>query len=48
MMNHWRRNCPGAVCGIPTRRSFLQHSSAGFGWLALMGMVSHASAVEPK
>jgi hypothetical protein len=47
-MNHWRRNCPGAVCGTSTRRSFLQHSSAGFGWLALMGMVSNASASEPK
>lgn len=47
-MNHWRRNCPGSVRGISSRRSFLQHSSVGFGWLALMGMVSHASAVEPK
>ena len=47
-MSHWRRNCPGAVCGTPTRRSFLQHSSAGFGWLALMGMVSNASASEPR
>lgn len=47
-MKHWRRNCPGAVCGNHTRRSFLQRSSAGFGWLALMGMVSNASAVQPK
>ena len=44
MMNHWRRNCPGTVSGTPTRRSFLQRSSAGFGLLALMGMSSNVVA----
>jgi hypothetical protein len=43
-MNHWRWNCPGAVSGNLTRRSFLQRSSAGFGLLALMGMSSDVTA----
>jgi hypothetical protein len=47
-MNHWRRNCPGAVSGTSTRRSFLQRSSAGFGLLALMGMSSNLAAIEAR
>jgi len=47
-MNHWRRNCPGAVSGHLTRRSFLQRSNAGFGLLALMGMSTNASAIGAK
>ncbi|MEZ6146305.1 MAG: DUF1501 domain-containing protein [Planctomycetaceae bacterium] len=30
--------CPGHIIGEPTRRSFLKHSAAGFGWLALSSM----------
>ncbi len=26
--------CPGRIASAPTRRSFLRHSAAGFGWLA--------------
>jgi hypothetical protein len=47
-MNHWRRNCPGAISGGLTRRSFLQHSNAGFGLLALTGLSSGGLAGGEK
>jgi hypothetical protein len=31
--------CPGRIVGDLTRRSFLQRSSTGFGWVALCGML---------
>ena len=32
-------NCPGSVVADLSRRGFLQRSSAGFGWMALCGML---------
>jgi len=32
--------CPGRIVGDLSRRSFLKNSSAGFGWLALNGLLS--------
>jgi len=32
-------NCPGRIAGNWTRRGFLQSASAGFGWLALAGLL---------
>ena len=32
--------CPGRIAGELSRRSFLTNSSAGFGWLALSGLLS--------
>ncbi|MDA0661026.1 MAG: DUF1501 domain-containing protein, partial [Planctomycetota bacterium] len=34
------RCCPGRQ-SAQSRRDFLQHSSMGFGWLALSGMLQH-------
>jgi hypothetical protein len=33
------KSCPGRILGDSTRRGFLQSSSAGFGWLALSGLL---------
>ncbi|MDA0588278.1 MAG: DUF1501 domain-containing protein [Planctomycetota bacterium] len=33
-------SCPGRVADGQSRRSFLQNSSAGFGWLALSGLLA--------
>ena len=39
--------CPGRVPIHPTRRSFLQHASAGFGWLALQGLLGSTAQSNP-
>ena len=40
---HSPSGCPGRVPGDWTRRGFLQSSSAGFGWLALAGLLGDRS-----
>jgi len=35
--------CPGGITGQSSRRSFLRHSAAGFGWLALRGLLNDAA-----
>lgn len=48
-MSHWRSACPGAVSAAVNRRGFLQQSAAGFGMLALRGMMGpSASATETE
>ena len=39
-------NCPGCVPTSYSRRGFLKSSSAGFGWLALTGMLAEQSTAE--
>lgn len=39
-------NCPGRVPFNSTRRGFLQNASAGFGWLALTGMMAEQTHLE--
>ena len=46
-MNRTAPLCPGRVTPSMTRRGFLQRSSAGFGWLALNGLLGRASAAAP-
>ncbi|MCP4172949.1 MAG: DUF1501 domain-containing protein [Fuerstiella sp.] len=38
--------CPGRFVGTVSRRSFLQNSSAGFGWLALSGLLADRAIAE--
>lgn len=38
--------CPGRLAPGITRRSFLQNASAGFGWLALAGLLADESDAE--
>lgn len=41
--------CPGRMPGDLSRRTFLQRSSAGFGWLALSGLLGeHAAAGQGR
>jgi hypothetical protein len=40
---HSPSGCPGRVTGDWTRRGFLRNSSAGFGWLALAGLLGDRS-----
>jgi len=50
MLNPPACRCPGRIAGDLTRRSFLQQSSTGFGWLALCGMLGErtgAAALSP-
>lgn len=46
MTNHHPRRCrcPGRLRGDLSRRGFLQHSSAGFGWLALCGLLGERNS----
>jgi len=39
--------CPGSIAPSFTRRGFLQQASAGFGWLALKGLVSGDAQAGP-
>jgi len=43
-MSHNHSCCPGRITGSPTRRSFLQTASTGFGWLAFQGLFSRNAA----
>lgn len=38
--------CPGRMGGSLSRRSLLKHSSAGFGWLALCGLLQEKAVAE--
>lgn len=40
--------CPGRLITARSRRSFLKHSSAGFGWLALSGLLADRSFADPS
>ncbi len=47
-MIHPFARCSGRITPSATRRGFLQQASAGFGWLALQGLLSRSSlAVTP-
>lgn len=46
-VNHYRQSCPGSVLTDQSRRSFLKTSSAGFGWLALNGLLGDRSFAGP-
>lgn len=39
--------CPGRIAPALSRRGFLQHASAGFGWLALSGLSARAATGVP-
>jgi hypothetical protein len=39
--------CPGRIAPALSRRGFLQHASAGFGWLALGGLSARAATGVP-
>ncbi len=40
--------CPGRVAPVATRRSFLQQSSLGFGWLAFAGLANRVASAEAR
>ncbi len=40
-------DCPGRITPAVSRRSFLQHASAGFGWLALNGLLGGSAFAAP-
>ena len=40
---HFPSHCPGRITPAFSRRGFLQHSSAGFGWLALSGLFARTA-----
>jgi hypothetical protein len=42
-----RSGCSGRICGEWTRRSMLRNSSAGFGWLALGGLLGNRASAQP-
>ncbi len=46
-MNPTAPHCPGCVPPSSTRRGFLQQASAGFGWLALQGLLSPQASAAP-
>jgi hypothetical protein len=45
-MNHRTSQCPGRITSSSTRRGFLQHASAGFGWLALQSLFSRTAVAD--
>lgn len=40
--------CPGRLSPVATRRSFLQQSSLGFGWLAFTGLANRLASAEAR
>ena len=45
-MNHRTSRCPGRIPSSSTRRGFLRHASAGFGWLALQSLFSRTAVAD--
>lgn len=44
---HSSSDCPGRITPAVSRRGFLQHASAGFGWLALNGLLGGSAFAAP-